>query len=208
MIPTEHVLVVPTALFQSIGHFQGFNANADKYREILLRPDNVAFLPRSVAETDPGFKQLIPYMIFQYIDPSGKTFVFRYVRGKGQGEGRLHHKSSVGIGGHISSIDRSDSTDHDLYREGMNRELNEEVIIETNYTEHCVGLINDDKSEVGRVHLGIVHCFDLEEPKMRANEPDIIESGFVEVGELLADLSGFESWSAICLQSLFGQPGM
>ena len=203
MTPTEHVLVVPTALFHSIGHFQGFNTDADKYREVLLRPGNVAFLPRSVAENDPGFKQLIPYMIFRYTDPTGKVFVFRYVRGKGQGEGRLHHKSSVGIGGHISSIDKSEDAGHDFYREGMNRELNEEVVIETNYKEHCVGLINDDQSEVGRVHLGIVHCFDLDEPNIRSNEPDIIESGFVEVSELLADLSGFESWSAICLQSLF-----
>ena len=200
----EHILVVPTTKFQAIGYFQGFTQDTEKYRTGLLRLENVSFLPRDKVEHDPSFKQLIPYMIFCYTDPAGKTSVFRYVRGKGQGEARLHSKASVGVGGHISSADRAESGEtHDLYREGMRRELEEEVVLESEFTERCVGLINDDLTEVGKVHLGVVHRFDLKEPKLRSNEPDLIECGFVPVEELLKDLSAFESWSAICLKALF-----
>jgi len=200
----EHILVVPTSKFHEIGYFQGFSQEAEKYRTELLRPENVSFLPRDKAEQDPSFKQLIPYMIFCYTDPTGQTSVFRYVRGKGQGEARLHSKASVGVGGHISLVDHSTSGEmQDLYREGMRRELAEEVVLESEFTESCVGLINDDLTEVGKVHLGVVHRFDLKEPKLRSNEPDLIECGFVPVGELLKDLTAFETWSAICLKALF-----
>ena len=200
----EQVLVVPTLKFHELGYFQGFCTDAQKYRDELLRPENVRFLPRDKAEQDPSFKQLIPYMIFCYTDSQGQLSVFRYVRGKGQGEARLHSKASVGVGGHISSIDLAENGKmHDLYREGMRRELEEEVVLEADYTETCVGLINDDLTEVGKVHLGVVHRFDLKEPKLRSNEPDLIECGFVPVSELLQNLDGFESWSSICLTALF-----
>jgi len=200
----EHILVVPTSKFHEIGYFQGFSQEAEKYRTELLRPENVSFLPRDKAEQDPEFKQLIPYMIFCCTDPAGQTSVFRYVRGKGQGEARLHSKASVGIGGHISLIDHSAGGEmQDLYREGMRRELAEEVVLESEFTECCVGLINDDLTEVGKVHLGVVHRFDLVEPNLRSNEPDLIECGFVPVEVLLKDLTAFESWSAICLETLF-----
>ncbi|MDR0390954.1 MAG: phosphoesterase, partial [Planctomycetaceae bacterium] len=63
----------------------------------------------------------------------------------------------------------------------------------------------DDNSDVGSVHLGIVHLFELEQPIMRSNETDLIESGFIPVEEMLQDLSEFESWSSICIEALFGQ---
>lgn len=201
----EHVLVVPTKLFHSIGHFQGFCGNVERYRSILLAPENVSFRPRSEVEKDPGFKQLIPYMIFCHTDPAGVVSVFEYVRGKGMGESRLHRKRSVGVGGHLSAEDLDESVqDHDFYREGMLRELNEEVVLGSTFTEHCVGMINDDESEVGQVHLGIVHRFDLAEPNLKSNEPDLIESGFVPVKDLLGNLDGFETWSSICLKALWG----
>ena len=153
-------------------------------------------------EQDPGFKQLIPYVIFCYRDGQGRRTVFQYTRGTGQGEGRLHRKRSVGIGGHISMVDSRPST-LDPYRVGMKRELEEEVFIDTPYTDRCVGLINDDLTEVGRVHLGVVHCFDVERPAVRPREPEILESGFRPVEELLPNLAEFESWSQICLEALF-----
>ena len=56
-------------------------------------------------EEDPSFKQLIPYMLFRHRSPPGPDMVFQYTRGTGMGEGRLHRKRSVGIGGHISADD-------------------------------------------------------------------------------------------------------
>ena len=202
-VQTEQVLVVPTALFHSLGYFQGFSPEADRYLEELLSPENTRYMPRDRAELDPTHKQLIPYVIFRYSDPSGCEFVFQYTRGKGQGESRLRSKRSVGIGGHISTLDAGDGSINP-YDDGLRRELEEEVEVLSPCTERCVGLINDDQTEVGRVHLGVVHLFDLEAPHIMPRESEIIDSGFQPVKDLLADLSGFESWSQICLQALFG----
>jgi predicted NUDIX family phosphoesterase len=200
----EKVLVVPTELFHELGHFQGFSEEVNHYRERLLDPQVVRFLPRGQVEEDPGYKQLIPYLLFCFVDQQRKTHIFHYVRGTGQGEGRLHRKRSVGVGGHISSTDVNEEK-ADPYREGLMREMQEEVVVNTPYTEQCVGLINDDQTEVGKVHLGIVHRFDVQKPEVTPRESEIIESGFVPVDRLLEDLDGFETWSSICLKSLFGQ---
>ena len=200
----EKVLVVPTALFHSLGYFQGFTADVSRYVPALLSPEQTSFRPRAEVETDPGFKQLIPYMFFSHTNANGDMSIFHYVRGRGMGESRLHSKRSIGVGGHISSEDVNSEQSHDLYRTGMLRELHEEVDLRSPYTEQCVGLINDDETEVGKVHLGIVHHFRLERPDLISRETDLIESGFVPLRELLTDLTGFETWSAICLTALFG----
>ena len=139
-------------------------------------------------EQDPSFKQLIPYVIFRHTDAAGQPRLFQYTRGQGQGEQRLHRKRSVGIGGHISA---DDAAEIDPYEEGMRRELAEEVIIDTPYRQRCVGLINDDETEVGKVHLGVVHLFDVETPDVRPRESEIVDAGFEPVASLLADLDGF-----------------
>ena len=198
----EHVLVVPVQVFRSLGYFQGFCTDVDRYREVLLNEKNVQFRPRSAVETDPEFKQLIPYMIFCYTDPSGNIRIFQYVRGKGMGESRLHQKRSIGIGGHIAAEDRERPSGN-VYQEGMLRELHEEVILNTAFTERCVGLINDDSTEVGRVHLGIVHRLDVAEPSIVSNETDLIESGFMPLDELRRYRDQMESWSSISLDALF-----
>ena len=96
-----------------------------------------------------------------------------------------------------------DAGQADPYSEGMRRELAEEVIIDTPYRERCVGLINDDQTEVGKVHLGVVHVFDVERPTIRPLESEIMDAGFATPIELLDDLDSFESWSQICLKAIF-----
>jgi predicted NUDIX family phosphoesterase len=85
----------------------------------------------------------------------------------------------------------------------MHRELAEEVSIQTPYHERCIGLINDDETEVGRVHLGIVHRFDVKRPSVFARESEIVDGGFMPVKEILPHLDDFEMWSQICLRALF-----
>ena len=201
----ERVLVVPTSLFHSLGYFQGFTSDVSRYFPALLAAETMSFRPRVEVENDPGFKQLIPYMFFSHTDESGKMSLFQYVRGRGMGESRLHSKRSIGVGGHISLDDLNGEQTHDLYLAGMHRELHEEVDLRSPYSESCVGMINDDETEVGKVHLGVVHHFRLERPDLISRETDLIESGFVPLRELLADLTGFETWSAICLTALFGR---
>ncbi len=197
-VDTEQVMVVPTATFHDCGYFQGFSDQIDKYLGTLLSAQHTSYRPRGEMEEDPSFKQLIPYCVFRHVAPDGTVSVFQYTRGKGMGESRLHSKRSIGIGGHISTLDANESSP---YEKGMQRELDEEVTIGTKYSQSCVGLINDDQTEVGKVHLGVVHIFDVETPAVSPNEDDIIESGFVPVSEMKKDLGSFESWSAICLQS-------
>jgi len=203
-IPVERVLVVPTPLFHRLGYFHGFSPAADRYLAELLNPANGSYRPRNEVEHDPGFKQLIPYMILRYVDPARGPMVFQYTRGTGQGEGRLHRKHSVGIGGHISTLDAHADASSSPYEQGMRRELEEEVIIDAPFRQQCVGLINDDQTDVGKVHLGVVHILDVEQPAVRPREADILECGFRPVAEILADMDGFETWSQICMRALFG----
>ncbi len=205
LVETEQVLVVPTSLFHQLGHFQGFSNDVTRYLDELLSPEHTSYRPRGEMEEDASFKQLIPYVIFRYANAAGEVSVFQYTRGKGQGEKRLHAKRSVGIGGHISSDDEQSEADLNPYQEGMQRELSEEVVINSKYTEQMVGMINDDETEVGKVHLGVVHVFDVETPDVEPREDEIIETGFRPVSEMLADLEGFETWSQICLRALFGE---
>jgi len=205
-VKTERVLVVPTELFRSLGYFQGFCGEVDRYLDTLLSPEHTSYRPRAEVEVDPGYKQLIPYVIFRHVDADGRETVLQYTRGKGQGEGRLHRKHSVGIGGHISATDAEANGSASPYEEGMRRELDEEVQIDAPYTTRCVGMINDDQTEVGQVHLGVVYIFDVERPDVRPNEPDIIDCGFRPVDEILADMTGFETWSEICMRALFERP--
>ena len=191
----EHILVVPTLLFHEIGYFQGFNANPSAYLETLLDASHTSYRPRPAMENDPSFKQLIPYCIFRFEDQ-----IFYYTRGKAQGEGRLHSKRSIGIGGHISSLDAG--RDASPYLEGMRREIEEEVIIDTTYEQRLVGLINDDSNPVGQVHLGVVHIYDLDEPRVASREDALADAGFVPIADLPGLRDTFETWSQICIDHL------
>lgn len=202
-VSAEQILVVPTSVFHRLGHFQGFSAEADRYLPELLKAEHITFRPRGDMEQDPSFKQLIPYCIFRHQTSDGAVTVFEYTRGTGQGEGRLHRKRSIGIGGHISADDVTGG-EGNPYLVGMRRELDEEVVIESPFRQQCLGLINDDESEVGRVHLGIVHVFDVDRPAVAPRESELISCGFRPIKDLLADTSGFETWSTICLTAIFG----
>lgn len=196
--PVEHVLVVPTLLFHEIGVFQGFNSDTGRYLETLLDPMHTLYLARPDAEEDPSYKQLIPYCLFRHGDS-----IFHYTRGTKQGEARLHAKKSVGVGGHISTLDRD--SQQETYLAGMERELDEEVSIETGYREQLIGLLNDDSNEVGKVHLGVVHVFDLDQPQVLPREESMIDAGFAPLSQLVEEIDSFETWSQICLKFLAGE---
>lgn len=196
--PVEHVLVVPTLLFHEIGVFQGFNSRTKPYLETLLDPMHTLYLARPDAEDDPSYKQLIPYCLFRHGDA-----IFHYTRGTKQGEARLHAKKSVGVGGHISTLDRD--SQQETYLAGMERELDEEVSIETGYREQLIGLLNDDSNDVGKVHLGVVHVFDLDQPQVLPREESMIDAGFAPLSQLIEEIDRFETWSQICLKFLAGE---
>ncbi len=212
-VAEERVLVVPTREFHALGHFQGFSSDVDTYLPALLDSDHLSYRPRGEMEEDPSFKQLIPYVLFRYVDSAGTPRLFQYKRGGGVGEARLRAKRSVGIGGHISTVDIKNGgaagganagTAHDVYREGLQRELDEEVVIEAGFTDRLVGLINDDETPVGQVHLGIVHLYEVDSLNVHPREEDIQNAGFQPIEELLTELDQFETWSEIVVKALFG----
>jgi predicted NUDIX family phosphoesterase len=194
----EHVLVVPRALFDELGSFQGLSTEIDRYLPAFLDPANNFFLSRDLAEDDPTHKQIIPYAVFHH----GGRFL-HYVRGKKSGEQRLASKGSIGIGGHINQEDAvASSLEKDTYMTGVEREVNEELRLASAYRQRTVALINDDSTEVGAVHLGVVHLFDLESGDVAANESSIVDLAFLDAGELLARHDALETWSQICLPAL------
>ena len=198
MAAEENVLVVRRSLFDELGSFQGLNFEPEKYLSALLSRGNNFFLPRSEAETDATHKQIIPYALIVH----GST-VLHYVRGKKAGEQRLVAKGSIGIGGHMNDTDESlFAWDENAYRAGVEREVNEEIAIDTTFEDRIVALLNDDTTEVGRVHLGIVHLFRVAEPKVQKREAMITNLAFLTRDELLARRESLETWSQLCVDSL------
>jgi predicted NUDIX family phosphoesterase len=92
--------------------------------------------------------------------------------------------------------------DEAAYRAGVEREVNEEIRIDTRFDDRIVALLNDDTTEVGRVHLGIVHVFKLAEPKVEKREAMITNLALRTRAELMGRRDSLETWSQICLDSL------
>ena len=194
----EQILVIKREHFDQLGSFQGLCPDVDRYLQSFLLKENNFFVPRSSAEENPSLKQLIPYAIFRH---AGK--ILHYTRGAKSGEKRLVAKGSIGIGGHINDTDETlFSFDQSAYHHAVRREIHEELELGGGFVERAVALINDDSTDVGRVHLGIVHIVDLESPDVRAGEKAIAGLGFATRGELLARRDSLETWSQIALEGL------
>jgi predicted NUDIX family phosphoesterase len=192
----EHVLVIPRSLFDTLGSFEGFQPDVQRYLPAMLDPANNFFMERPQAEGDPTHKQIIPYSLFHH---EGRLLC--YTRGGKGGEKRLHAKRSVGIGGHINPVDQTQAhLGEQTYFNGVEREIAEELRISGGYTQRVLGLINDDSNEVGQVHLGVVHLFELESAAVESNEEAIQDLEFLPVAQLVAELGQLETWSAICVK--------
>jgi predicted NUDIX family phosphoesterase len=160
------------------------------------------FVPRGAAEDDPSLKQIIPYGLLVCGD---QIFLLRRTR-KG-GEARLHERVSLGVGGHVNRPDAAASTLDGSVETAFLRELEEEVILESPYHHAPVGVVNDDSTPVGRVHLGIVYRVDLDEPRARIREEEALTGRFVSVRELGEHRAAMESWSWLIARQLWpGEP--
>ena len=201
MAKEEQVLVVKRSVIEGIGMFQGLQFDVDPYLDSLFASGVMSFMPRSKAETDPTHKQLIPYVIIMH---DGN--VLSYVRGKRAGETRLVGNRSIGIGGHINPIDDEvplfDTDYRQMYRTAVEREVAEEINIDANHTERLVALLNDDSTEVGSVHLGVVHCWTLDSDAVTRREQMITQMAFLTPDQLNEAKPTMETWSQLCLENL------
>ena len=195
----EEILVISRQLFDELGAFQGIKTDIDGHLEAILDPANNFFMDRGKAEDDPSFKQIIPYALFHY---NGKYL--HYTRGKSGGESRLHAQGSVGVGGHINPVDeRADPLGKATYLAGVEREIDEELNITGSHKNRIVGLLNDDSNDVGKVHLGVVHIFDLESEDVTSAEDALANLAFQSSEDLKGKLHGsLETWSRFCVDEL------
>ena len=201
MATEERVLCFERKLLEELGVFQGLSPDIAKYLPVVTSAAHVLYLNRSAAEQDKRYKQLIPYVLILCQDK-----ILRYRRGRGGQETRLHGLYSVGIGGHISEEDHGLFSRAQGYQEGMWRELKEEVNLDganDQIREAAVAVINDDSTEVGSVHFGVVHILRVASEDIAGQRCDgIVAPEFVPVAEALQDPAGYESWSRLCLENL------
>jgi predicted NUDIX family phosphoesterase len=196
MATEERVLCFERRLFEELGVFQGLSLEVEKYLPVVTSASHLVYLNRNDAEQDKRYKQLIPYVLLVCDDK-----ILRYRRGRGGQETRLHGLYSVGIGGHISEEDHGLFSSDRGYQAGMRRELMEEVAVD-GVEESAVAVINDDSTEVGFVHFGVVHVMRLENEKVAGRRSGIVGPEFIRFAEAVKDLTVFESWSRFCLENL------
>ena len=192
----ERVLCFERKLLENLGVFQGLSLDIEKYLPVVTASENILYKNRSEAELDKRYKQLIPYVLIICNDR-----ILRYRRGKGGQETRLHGLFSVGIGGHISEEDNGLFTQAVGYTESMRRELMEEVAIDE-VKEASVAVINDDSTDVGYVHFGVVHVMHVDNEDVAGRRSGIVAPEFVPIAEAVKEASAYESWSRFCLENL------
>lgn len=195
-MPTdERVLGIPAAHLAAWGHFLGLRPATPADRARLLDPVHFEFRPRRECETDPSFVQLIPYVVL-----TCRGRVFQYRRGDAGTETRLKSLRSIGIGGHISEADAAGGGDP--YETGLRREVAEEVAIAATHTERFLGFLRDDRTPVGRVHLGVVHQWELTAEAAEPRESALAAAGWADIAECAAESPEFETWSQFVLAKI------
>jgi predicted NUDIX family phosphoesterase len=185
----EQVLVVPrSAVIDGDGWLGVVAADAAAFADVVDREGR--FEPRSAMESDPEFKQVIPYLVLRDED---RYFLMR--RTRAGGDVRLHDRRSIGVGGHLNPGDR------DLLG-GLRREWAEELVAAFVPQFEFVGLLNDDTTDVGRVHLGAVYVADAEGHDVAIRETDKLSGAFATPDDVAAVADDLETWSRLVFEFL------
>ena len=191
----EQILVVNRKeLFNNEeNHFYGFiEKNDEKTKKIIDTFESYEVKRRGDMEEDPNYKQLIGYVLLK---DEVTSEVLVYKRLVGGGEARLHGKASVGIGGHMNEVEGK--TIFEMLKINAARELNEEVGVseeEALNNLHFIGLINDDKTEVGQVHVGVVYECKVDKQRVEVKEDDTLVIKWMTGEEAKAE-ENYETWS-------------
>ena len=157
------------------------------------------FMERNYCEKDSRFKQIIPYNIIAHED---RVLLLR--RSAGQGEARLHHKYSIGVGGHLNPVDAEEQRDRVLVT-GCLREIMEEIHVEEPFEPLPVGIINDESNPVGSVHFGVVFLVRLARGLVRVRETSMMTAEFKPVDQIremaAREENLFETWSSLTVKA-------
>ena len=188
----ERVLVVPRSRIMDPRGWRGIRRAGARGRLNVIAAEG-RFEPRAVMERDPRFKQVIPYLVLR----DGERF-FLMRRTQAGGDARLHDRFSIGVGGHLNPGDRDVAG-------GLAREWSEELAADFVPEFHLLGLLNDDTTEVGSVHLGIVYLAEAAGRPVAVRETDKLEGDFAAPAAVGAVYDRLETWSQLVFDLVSGR---
>jgi predicted NUDIX family phosphoesterase len=192
---TERVLVLPRDRVPGGCDFTGVREAGDEAMSALQAAVTAdgRFMERPLAEEDPAYKQLIPYVVVR-----DDALVYLMERTAAGGDPRLHGKASIGVGGHLNPVDEGE----DPLADGLRREWSEELIADWEPTFRLVGLLNDDTNPVGSVHLGVVFEVEAAGRGVEVRERDKLTGRFATLAEVRAAWDRMETWSRLVADHL------
>jgi predicted NUDIX family phosphoesterase len=188
VVTSEQVLCVKREDMFPDGAWHGFVSEDLERHQALIRERHF-FMSRAAVENDPGYQQIIPYVVFRH---DGRYFLTHRLRASS--EKRLRKQYSLGIGGHINPGDLEAG---DPILDGLRREWGEAQLI---------GLLNDDSSPVSKVHLGVVFLVDGDTPNISIRETEKLAGELLTLEEMRIYYLGMESWSQMVYDRLAGEP--
>lgn len=189
----ELVLVVPRGSLMGDPGWHGITTDGLADFEATVARDG-EFRPRAAVEIDRSWKQVIPYLVLR---DGPRYFLMR--RTQAGGDARLHDRWSIGVGGHLNP------GDGDLAG-GLRREWREEVLADFEPAFRLIGLLNDDSTDVGSVHVGAVYVAEAAGRAVEIRETEKLAGGFAEPDEVRAVVDRMESWSALVFAHLEAVP--
>jgi predicted NUDIX family phosphoesterase len=193
--PEESVLVVPRDALMAVPGWKGVLCRGmEPYLDVIDRLGR--FAPRAEMESDPRWKQVIPYLVLR---DDEHFFLMR--RTRAGTDARLHERYSIGIGGHLNPGD-ADLTG------GLAREWAEELDAAFVPEFRLLGLLNDDETDVGRVHVGVVFVAEAMGRAVAIRETEKLEGRFAAPSDVAAVRDRMESWSQLVFDFMTGRdPG-
>ncbi len=196
------ILVIETKkLFQN-NSFEGFkHADEINFEKRIL--NNSLWKLRYLMEENPEYQQPICYSII--INPKTKK-VFAYQRANRNSEtseARLNNRWTWGVGGHVEKID--ENSDNPLHT-SMLRELHEEVDVQGDINPKVIGYINDNSTEISKVHFGLIYVVETDAEVVLPKASEIAQGSFHTVEEieqmLESDEHQIEEWSKISFEPI------
>ena len=189
MPDVEHVLVIPRAALMGDPGWLGVTSDhLEGFEDLVAREGR--FEPRPEMEIDRTWKQVIPYLVLR---DGERYFLMR--RTKAGTDARLHDRWSIGVGGHLNP------GDVDLAG-GLRREWHEELRADFEPEFELIGLLNDDTTDVGSVHLGAVYVADAGGLPVAIRETEKLSGTFASPHEVAEVVHRMETWSALVFDHL------